>query len=369
MERAREFPSTAVVGSLLALVLATGIISAAAVGGKPPTGERNARAASSPISQVAVDPRTVIATVPPSTDSPTAPSTTSTSVTTETTMSSPTTPGPPLPPSTSPAPPIIRFSRADWGHVDPGWVEVPFSPGSTSWTGVSNGVAISVRTDKVTPRAGEPIRFDFEVSTPVHPCCGMRFLFADGSDFTKQESGCAAQALLVPGTARFSTTHVYNLDGRWTFMLNPITGNCGVPGVRPTLFGTIEIAVGTAAAQGPSQPTVLVNRTTPVAGHEGDQRWASIVVQAGDEDGWLRGLSLDWGDGTPPQAFGEGGLGCRPHAGGWPSPSRIWVVTNEAIHHYPAPGTYRITVTAVSTGCDGSLPQHGQGSLTWVVPA
>jgi hypothetical protein len=372
MRRTSEFAFPALVGSLLVLVLAGGIISAAALGGKAPAGEGDARAADAAIPQVAADPRKAIAVAPPTTDASLAPSTTLSPVTNETT-SSPTTVSPPPPPPSEPPPstPIVRVSRADWGPGDPGGVEVPFSPGSTSWTGVSNGVTISVHTDKATPRVGDPIQFDFEVTSPVDPCCGMWFLFADGSVFAEGNEGtCGARApVRTPGTARFSTTHIYNLDGRWTFYVQPITDTCETTGVHASLYGTIEIAPGTATAQGPSSPTVLVGRTTPAPGHESDPTWASIVAQARDEDGWLRGLTLDWGDGTPPQAFGDGGLGCRPHSGGWPSPSLIWVVTNEAIHHYAAPATYTITATVESTGCDGSLPQQGAASLAWTVPA
>jgi surface-anchored protein len=38
------------------------------------------------------------------------------------------------------------------------------------------------------------------------------------------------------------------------------------------------------------------------------------------------------------------------------------------MHHYTAPGVYRVTLTAISTACDGSHEQRGVGALTWHVP-
>jgi hypothetical protein len=120
-------------------------------------------------------------------------------------------------------------------------------------------------------------------------------------------------------------------------------------------------------AQGPSRPVVALDTTLRPPGHEADLRWLSVVGTARDGDGWLRPLELDWGDGSPPQVFPEWprDLACQPTLSGWPLPTQLTMATGSAIHEYAAPGTYTVTLTAVSTACDGSERQSGQASLTW----
>ena len=269
-------------------------------------------------------------------------------------------------PSTTPSTAVVRSTRSGFGLADPTDVEIPFSAGRTSWTGVSNGVSITVTVDKATPRAGEPVRFDVEASSANGACCDLAILFGDGSMFPWQRPSwtCPSGGPKGNGPVRLSATHTYNRDGRWMFNAQATTGNCRDGAETSGLFGTIEAGAGPSTGQGPAVPEVFLGRTSRPAGHENDLTWASIVARAGDHDGWIRSVSLDWGDGTPPQAF-SGYMSWRPNLSGWPGETEKSLPTGAAIHHYAEPGPYTITLTAVSTGCDGTTTQQGTGSLTW----
>lgn len=252
-------------------------------------------------------------------------------------------------------------------------MEFPFTAGRTSWTGVSNGVTITVRTDTATPRAGDLIGFDIEASTSGAACCGISVWFGDGfADNDQDGYSCPLGPSWGPGPVRHRTSHTYNLEGRWAFGVTALTPDCGPPAADGQLFATIDVAPGSTTAQGPSLPQVTIDRSTRPPGHENDYDWVSMAGQVLEEDGWIRTTTLDWGDGSPTLSLG-GALGpttCQSTPAGWPAPNRMVIFTGTAIHQYAAAGNYTITLTAVSTACDGkSAPQTGVGTHVWQVPA
>ena len=68
-------------------------------------------------------------------------------------------------------------------------------------------------------------------------------------------------------------------------------------------------------------------------------------------------------------------VACRTDESGWPVGSML--VLRETVpapmstfvlsptHTYAAPGTYTVTVSVVSTGCDGTVPQRTTRTLSW----
>ena len=382
----RRFSVIAMLGSLVTVVLCAGVIGAAALEGEPPRGEGGARAAAEAADRLAADAATTTAVGPATTATEARPTDASSN-------SSPTTPRPvattkargpagtaPTTATTRPAPRTTTTAparttrttvasdptRADYGRVGPQTVVFPYSAGRTTWTATSNGINITVRIDKAAPRAGEPIQFDMEMDSPTGGCCNARLHYGDHAEYSPT-GPCFPPGPGAP--VKTSTGHVYYADGRWTFWARAISGDCQSPRVEAGLMGTIQVAPAPASGQGPSKPTVTVNRSSPPAAHPTDPSWASVVAQARDADGWIRSLTLDWGDGSPRQEFGGDGMGCRPDAGGWPLESRKSIFTDEAIHHYAEAGSYTIRATVVSTACDGSDPQQATGSLAWWVPA
>ena len=247
----------------------------------------------------------------------------------------------------------------------PGQPTVPYQPGQSSWSGVSEGITLKVRMEPASPKAGEAIRFVLEASTPVESCCLLYMWFGD--DFGWPGLGQSLSCAVSAPKKRAEVVHTYNTHGRWEFMFGALA--CDGP-PRGALFGSLDVALGAGSAQGPSLPVVRVDSSIPYPGHDGDRRYLTIFGEAIDDDGYVDHMVLDWGDGSPVQGLDGDLRGCRTSASGWPLPSVAWS-PNDAPpwHRYSAPGTYTVTITAFSTACDGSAEQRGTSALSWRVPA
>ena len=140
------------------------------------------------------------------------------------------------------------------------------------------------------------------------------------------------------------------------------------PSARPTTTVTVPVA---STGQGPSLPKVTLAQGGPVPGHENDYLFVSLIGWADDADGFVRTLLLDWGDGSPIQTLPGDGLGCRPSATGWPKRSSAMISRTPPVWHqyFEKLTFFTVTVTAVSTGCDGSQEQRATGSLSVYIPA
>jgi hypothetical protein len=357
----------ALVGSLVVLILVASIVSAVTL---QTTG-------SSTNSQVRAAGTDALALTAPAT--PTSSTTAAVPSTTPPAVPVPTTSRPPAtaPATTRPASPkpttapsvAVRSTRNTFGPTPASYLDIPYSPGTTSWAGVSDGVSITVHTDRPSPRVGELITFDIDLSSVSHVCCGVEVSFGDGYRFD-QGNSWTCPGPQGHGPVHFTTTHAYNLDGRWTFSVGPISGNCVEPRAMAGLLGVIEIGPGAKAAQGPTPPRVdFFDETLRPAGHESDRSWASMVAWIQDDDGFIVSATIDWGDGTVPQSFGPTAdlSTCRPTLEGWPGQGVKSITTGQAVHHYAAPGVYTLTLTGISTGCDGvSDPQRVTATFTWV---
>jgi surface-anchored protein len=91
-----------------------------------------------------------------------------------------------------------------------------------------------------------------------------------------------------------------------------------------------------------------------------------VFAFARDEDGQISRFEIDYGDGSPRETYQADVMKCQRTPSGWPAASQSTLGAGKA-HHFTKPGTYTITVTAWSTGCDGTMPQSGSTSFTYVV--
>ncbi|MDQ3945338.1 MAG: PKD domain-containing protein, partial [Actinomycetota bacterium] len=254
-----------------------------------------------------------------------------------------------------------------FGPRNPGAVVFPYEAGRVAWEGVSNGVALRVRIDSPAPRVGEPVRFTVEAETHDHACCGLYLLYGDGGSSNGQmvwPGGSCDTA--VPGKSGAGYTHTYNRAGRWEFSFQAVTGRCGVDNIYTGLHGYLEVAPGVSRSQGPALP--VVNQVLEARAPNDPVVPGSLQVwaEAEDTDGFVSGFVVDFGDGTPAETFLGDRMGCRPTPSGWPARSLAWLRDPYASHRYATPGTYTITVTAVSTGCDGGERQAAAATMTYV---
>jgi hypothetical protein len=97
----------------------------------------------------------------------------------------------------------------------------------------------------------------------------------------------------------------------------------------------------------------------------------AIAGELRDPDGWLRVVTIDWGDGTlvslDPLTL-EGGP-CPMAGGDFPNGSMLHLSGHNSSHQYAAGAPRIITVTGVSTSCDGvSDRQTGVGRVILSAP-
>lgn len=292
--------------------------------------------------------------------------------TTTTTAAPPTTAAPTTTAAPAPRPPRAAKAKAapkapsagssrTLGPRPPGSAVFGYTPGRSEWSATSNGIAMSIRMEPAAPRTGDLVRF-FLTASSARICCGLYMVYGDG--FTSGSSGCGTQ----PGAASTELTHGYNKAGQWEFLFQASDGACGDHMQHGAIYGWIEVAPGTTTSQGPSQPTLQIGDNNLQAGYSNDDRsYVTVAGTARDEDGYIARFVVDWGDGSPTEQLpGGDGAGCRPTSSGWPAPSMGNMPTNPpATHRYAARGTYAVTVTAYSTGCDGRDEQHVTKSFDW----
>ncbi|HEX8002407.1 MAG TPA: hypothetical protein VF519_06895 [Mycobacteriales bacterium] len=114
---------------------------------------------------------------------------------------------------------------------------------------------------------------------------------------------------------------------------------------------------GREASNGPAKPVYRHDQPTV------QDRTVNLSGQLDDDDGWLRGVTIGWGDGTSSvvrndRACDDGAGRHYPFEGGlWPSED----------HTYAEPGTYTITLRYTSTGCGGADVQGGDATVTVTV--
>ncbi|MGI8684590.1 MAG: hypothetical protein ACR2MO_05800 [Acidimicrobiales bacterium] len=253
------------------------------------------------------------------------------------------------------------------GPVPPGVLLYPYEAGRTAWSGVSNGITVSVAIDPPAPRVGDSVRFHVEASAGDLACCGFSIVYGDGgvtrpaaTEFRNGE--CVGT---VPGTASADYTHVYNRPGRWEFGFQAATGACGTNATYGVLRAYVGVEVGTPTSQGPALPKVLVAEAR-APGQAVVAGALEVHADGTDEDGFVTRLVIDFGDGSAPVERPGDPMGCRPTDSGWPAASRGWTMAPYPTHRYEARGSYTITAAVISTGCDGSGTQSATASFTYM---
>lgn len=123
----------------------------------------------------------------------------------------------------------------------------------------------------------------------------------------------------------------------------------------------VSIPVGSTLSNG-IQPVTLIVGTSQVQSSR-----ITVSTSANDPDGYISGFTVNWGTGTPDTFPGGNGANCSASEYGgvfWPDGGGSGTFTSRIL---PA-GTYSVTVSAISTGCDGKDAQTAQQSLTVTVP-
>ncbi|MFL6240933.1 MAG: hypothetical protein ACJ735_15730 [Actinomycetes bacterium] len=114
----------------------------------------------------------------------------------------------------------------------------------------------------------------------------------------------------------------------------------------------IDVPVGSTHSNGMTQPDLTLNGSAPSG------NYLSLGVTAFDFDGWVNSITVDWGDGGSPVVTSY--PNCFDwHGTTWPYGYQRESYTSPAL----APGTYHVTVTTSTGGCDGNDLQTA--TQTW----
>jgi hypothetical protein len=152
----------------------------------------------------------------------------------------------------------------------------------------------------------------------------------------------------------FDFTHAYRVPGTYTVsaFLERCTG-AGPQIVRasPVLVRVVPPPDGRLPSNGPREPMVGVTVSSEWKAGQ------ALGADAGgdDRDGFTRVFWIDWGDGSAPIRIERPLTDCRDTPSSYPKDDPG--IGDKFEHVYLAPGTYYITATVESTGCDGGSVQ------------
>jgi len=152
----------------------------------------------------------------------------------------------------------------------------------------------------------------------------------------------------------FDFQHAYRRPGAFTAKAHVETTNYCSPDpateVRDVTV-TVNVLPGPEPSNGPSQPSGFLDQTS---GSGKDPAFAYTYYTAGDDDGYVSRVSLDWGDGTAPDVIDYPLTDCHDPGTYWP---RSLTRSHDGSHQYAGPGTYTARLTVTSVGCDGKDQQ------------
>lgn len=161
-------------------------------------------------------------------------------------------------------------------------------------------------------------------------------------------------------THAYRAAGTYEVTARVTTTGGPTCGGADI--VRETAEASTEITVmgSTSVANGPRGPRLDIGHQRYTPFDDGEEGTLSIDVGAGDADGYVSRLALDWGDGSEASVVTRPLGDCEDSATRWPRSSLVETFT----HRYDAAGSYTVTAEVVSVGCDGSAEQRRTATRT-----
>ena len=234
-------------------------------------------------------------------------------------------------------------------------------------------ITIDATIEPAYPRAGELVHFRVSATDSEGGMFAFGFVPGDGRRASTPGSpivDCLARDPSAPPRERSPVSetrefaHTYRVAAERHFRVVVATGACDREGHRAELAGALVVLPGmTVPSNGPRQPQGWVHQNAEGAPANGV--WMSIA--AADADGLVQHATVDWGDGSSPSVLEvpRGEFDCIDEPNAYPNSGD----THGMEHVYAAPGTYTVTVTVVSTGCDGKNPQSATATGTATVEA
>jgi len=138
------------------------------------------------------------------------------------------------------------------------------------------------------------------------------------------------------------------------FAVKVASGDCYSGAHYAELAGTITVLPGAANSNGPAMPEGSIEQNPEGAPVNG----VGMSFGASDRDGVVRRVTIDWGDGSPPSVIDvrPSDYACVDEPSAYPSAAGTYSLD----HVYATDGSYTVTATILSTGCDGHNEQSAR---------
>ena len=234
------------------------------------------------------------------------------------------------------------------------------APPATTPPSVVEGVSGDLQVSLAAPvqaAAGTVVTFEVSASDPSGRLFGFELDPGDGSTVAGLpiDQVCGPVSWADPTDSTDQLVHAYRVPGRYTATLTVVTGGCEAPVERVEVDTTVLVTGEAGPSNGPRapEPSAVVLETDPTG-------TVSVEAGASDRDGFVSKVSVDWGDGSSPSVLTADPSECVEDPARW-----VHSALRETVNHrYDAGGTYQVTVTAVSQGCDGAAVQDATTELT-----
>jgi hypothetical protein len=150
-----------------------------------------------------------------------------------------------------------------------------------------------------------------------------------------------------PSTSDSVIQHIYRSAGSHPITVTAVHGGCYPPIPQGTGSDrrTIRITGTTQPGNGPTTPTGAMGLKTV---HQG---LLTAYLEGRDLDGYVRTVTVDWGDGTQPETRSNPASCADPHSS-WRASS----LTQDITHQF-RPGSYTLRLATTSTDCGGTAAQ------------
>jgi len=179
-----------------------------------------------------------------------------------------------------------------------------------------------------------------------------------------KDEGCSKDGSWRTFDRTFTFSYAFREATTYPIHLVYFTGVCGDRvGTDRNFSTTIDVTADSTHSNGPAQPSVAIpSATAKISGGQ-----ITIDPSMLDDDGNLTQYTVDWGNGDAPSVYPLQGTCHDPSPSGkyWPASGLVPQATSPTL----APGTYTVTITETSVGCDGQDPQTASTSHTFTVPA
>jgi hypothetical protein len=245
------------------------------------------------------------------------------------------------------------------------WDESPAIP-TTRFESRDGPLTLTVEVRPPTPAVGEPVRVRVVVTSTRPGLLSLEPAFGDEQPLTDTRVilDCAPVQPPHPGTigrktlvreVRFTTAGSHRV--RAVAKVHSCRGSEDVDG-----GGFVVVRASRLPTNGPYRPVLTIE---PLAQWNDvrHERGVTLTLRAGDDDGYVRRIDVDWGDGSPTETVGIEHDDCLAGPIFVRRPQTRW-----ATHIYTRDGTYRVTATATSAGCDGRFRQVARAHYAVTLP-